>query len=74
MSFHDKLNLSLSSHHRKSKINISDILLDPGDDDEYIFDTDNFEDTRIELLNAGHNLVSQCSLEYESCSHTANIL
>lgn len=37
-------------------ISILDIILDPGDDEE--FDASDYEETRLELRAAGHNLVS----------------
>ena len=39
---------------------IRDVIMDPGDDEE--FDPTDFEDTRLELQNLGHNLVRKVSL------------
>lgn len=46
------------SKRGKKIIDIRDIIIDPGDEVNNVDEYDNFEDTRIELINTGHNLVS----------------
>jgi len=50
----------ISSTHSNSSLgrtlSVRDVLMDPGEDEE--FDPNDFEDTRVELHNLGHNLVS----------------
>lgn len=58
-----------SRRKHKASFAIKDIILDPGDEDLYgDGDFDSYEDTKIEMRNAGHNLVSFTFRNYFLCA------